>query len=249
VSRAEHHTTTRRRVLAGLVPSVLGLGLAAVLTGCGAGQITQTDTQTASINGANGTVGSMAVRNVQLAFPSDQQGTYAPGSSARVIVTIVNTGLTADQLVKITSPAATSVTIDGSATGSKTIPGGFAVSSGQDLDDSTAGPSSASVPVTTIPTTTQPPAPTTTPQSGTGASGSVVPGAPSGGTVPPSPGTPTSTAPTLPGKVTIELVGIRSLNGASLRAGLTIPITFYFANAGQVTLAQVPIGAPADASS
>ncbi len=46
--------------------------------------------------------------------------------------------------------------------------------------------------------------------------------------------------------MTIDLVGIKSLNGAPLRAGLTIPMTFYFAHAGQVTLPQVPIGAPAD---
>ena len=32
-------------------------------------------------------------------------------------------------------------------------------------------------------------------------------------------------------------------------AGLTIPLTFYFQKSGQVTLPQVPIGAPADSSS
>jgi hypothetical protein len=53
----------------------------------------------------------------------------------------------------------------------------------------------------------------------------------------------------LPGSVTIDIVQIRSVNGGSLRAGLTIPMTFYFAHAGQVTLAQVPIAAPADNAS
>jgi copper(I)-binding protein len=47
--------------------------------------------------------------------------------------------------------------------------------------------------------------------------------------------------------VKIDLVGISSVNGAPLRAGLNIPVTFYFAHAGQVTV-QVPIGAPADTS-
>jgi hypothetical protein len=49
--------------------------------------------------------------------------------------------------------------------------------------------------------------------------------------------------------VTVDLVGIRSVNGHPLRAGLTIPLTFYFQHAGHVTLAQVPIGAPSDNSS
>jgi copper(I)-binding protein len=238
VSRAEHHTTTRRRVLAGIVPSVLGIGLAAVLTGCGAGQITQTDTQLSGVNGASATVGSMAIRNAQLAYPGDQQGVYQPGSNARLVVTIVNTGLTSDTLVKVTSPGVGSITIDGSADGTKLIPGNFSVSSGLDEDDSITVPSSAAAPTTTVPTVTTTQAPPSSGEPSTPPSGSLVPSAP--------PTTTASAIPTVPGVVKIELVGIKSLNGAPLRAGLTIPMTFYFQHAGQVTLVQVPIGAPAD---
>ncbi|HEX5406040.1 MAG TPA: hypothetical protein VFX16_27505 [Pseudonocardiaceae bacterium] len=238
MSRAEHHTTTRRRVLAGIVPSVLGIGLAAVLAGCGSGQITQTDTQQSGVNGASATVGSIAIRNAQLAYPADAQGVYQPGSNARLVVTIVNTGLTSDTLMKVTSPAVGSVTIDGSADGTKLIPGNFSISSGQDRDDTTAGPSSAAAPTTTVPIVV-----TTTPVPPSG-------GAPSGSRAPSGIAPPTTTAssaaPTAPGTMKIELVGIKSLNGQPLRAGLTIPMTFYFQHAGQVTLAQVPIGAPAD---
>ncbi|HEY3747845.1 MAG TPA: hypothetical protein VGL80_01500 [Pseudonocardiaceae bacterium] len=246
MSRAEHHTTTRRRVLAGIVPSVLGIGLAAVLAGCGSGQITQTDTQLSGVNGASATVGSMAIRNAQLAYPADPQGVYQPGSSARLVVTIVNTGLTSDTLVKVTSPGVSSITIDGSADGTKLIPGNFSVASGQDEDDSTVGPSSAAAPTTTVPVVTTTPVPPSSGQPSSGQpstppSDSLVPSAPS---VPPT--TTASAVPTVPGVVKIELVGIKSLNGAPLRAGLTIPMTFYFQHAGQVTLAQVPIGAPAD---
>jgi copper(I)-binding protein len=241
VSRAEHHTTTRRRVLAGIVPSVIGIGLAAVLAGCGSGQITQTDTQLSGVNGASATVGSMAIRNAQLAYPADPQGVYQPGSSARLVVTIVNTGLTSDTLVKVTSPGVSSITIDGSADGTKLIPGNFSVASGQDEDDSTASPSSAAAPTTTVPVVTTTQAPPSSGQPSSPPSGSLVPSAPS---VPPT--TTASAVPTVPGVVKIELVGIKSLNGAPLRAGLTIPMTFYFQHAGQVTLAQVPIGAPAD---
>ncbi|HEX3649517.1 MAG TPA: hypothetical protein VHV49_13910 [Pseudonocardiaceae bacterium] len=234
MSRAEHSTPTRRRVLSGIVPSVLGIGLAAVLVGCGAGQITQTATQQSAVNGASGMIGPMALRDVQLAYPGNQQGTYAPGSTARLILTIVNTGVADDTLVRITSPAVTSVTIDGSATGSKVIPGGFSVASGLDSDDSTASSAAAPSSPSPAPTTA-----TSAPQ----ASGSVAP-SPSA----PSAPTTTSAASTAPAKVTIELVGIRSVNGGPLRAGLTIPMTFYFAHAGQVTLAQVPIGAPSASS-
>jgi hypothetical protein len=246
VSRAEHHPTTRRRVLTGLVPSVLGLGLAAVLTGCGAGQITQTDTQTASIDGANATVGQIAVRDTYLAFPNNPQGVYQPGSTARLVVTIVNTGLPDDTLVKAASPGAASVTIDGSPSGSKLIPGGFSIASyppgiagaqpttaGASSQQSSGEPGSGTV--------------TTTPGSGAGSASSVPPGVPNGsGNVSAAPPTPTSAIPVLPHQVTIELVDIRSINGGQLRAGLTIPITFYFAHAGQITLPRVPIGpAPA----
>jgi hypothetical protein len=229
VSRAEHTTPTRRRVLSGIVPSVLGIGLALTLVGCGAGQITQTATQQSGVNGTSGMVGPIAIRNLQLAFPNNAQGTYAPGSTARVLVTIVNTGVADDTLLRITSPAVTSVHIDGSPTGTKLIPGGFSVASGVDSDDSVASSSASVAP------------PATSAPAGT----SVPPSTPAGGSVAPT----TSSAPSVPGKMTIDLVGIRSVNGAALRAGLTIPMTFYFAHSGQVTLAQVPIGAPADTSS
>lgn len=223
MSRAEHPTTTRRRVLTGLVPGVLGLTL---LAACGAGQITQTDTQESAVNGASGQVGAMAVRDAQLAYPSDSQGVYAPGSNATLVVTIVNTGLTDDTLVKITSPAVTSVTIDGSASGTKLIPGNFAVASGQDLDDSGASAVASG----------SNPAPT----------GAGEPGAPTSSSLQPSGSASPSAAPSAPGTVSIVLVGIRSENGASLRPGLTIPLTFYFAKAGPLTLNNVPIGDAAD---
>lgn len=234
MSRAEHSTTTRRRVLSGVVPSVLGVGLAAVLmAGCSAGQITQTATQEPAVNGASGMAGPIAIRDAQLAFPSNAQGVYQPGSTARLIVTIVNTGIADDTLTRISSPAATSVRIDGSDTGTKLLPGGFSVASGQDPDDETAsaaGSSSAAAPTTTQPSLA--------PSSGAPSSGAVAPPAPV-----------SSSAPSQPQTVTIDLVGIRSVNGAPLRAGLTIPLTFYFQKSGQVTLPQVPIGAPADSSS
>jgi copper(I)-binding protein len=218
---------------------VLGLGLAAVLTGCGAGQISQTATQVSSVNGASGSVGPIAIRDTQLAAPGNAQQTYPPGSSARLIVTIVNTGLAADTLVKVTSPAVTTITIDGSDTGTKALPDGFAVASGVDTDDMTVNPTGGS-------SVTEP---TTTPTAISGANTPSGSSSPSGSTSPSTAKPSASRTPLPPGKVTIELVGIKSINGGALRAGMTIPVTFYFAHAGQVTLPQVPLGAPADGSS
>ncbi len=250
VSRAEHQTTTRRRVLSGIVPSVLGIGLAGVLlAGCGSGQITQTESQQSEVNGASGNVGSIAIRNAQLAYPANLQGAYAPGSTARLIVTIVNAGTTDDTLVKVTTPGAVQVEIDGSPTGSKLIPADFAVASGTDPDDESVAntpsalPSIPAAPATTTPVA--PPSGSVSPSSGAASpsSGAVFPIIPTG-SVPPT--APSSQLPNVPGKVTIDIVQIKSINGGSLIAGLTIPMTFYFAHAGQVTLAQVPIAAPAD---
>lgn len=229
--------------MAALVPAVATLGLGLLLAGCGSGQITQTDTQVAGVNGASGTIGAMAVRSAELAFPPNSaQGVYQPGSNATLIVTIVNTGITSDTLVGISTPAADGVTIDGSPNGTKVVPGGFAVRSGMDVDgtDTTAGTTSATAPTATPLTTSA-----TTTGSVPGTSGATA-SAPSGTTTTaPS----TTAAPALsPSTVQIVLTGIKEVNGAPLRSGLTIPITFSFAHAGQVTVA-VPIGAPPDNAS
>ena len=234
MSCAEHPTPNRSRAQASSCragPVGAGPGLAAVLTGCGAGQITQTATQVPSVNGANGSVGPIAIRDVQLAAPGNAQRSTRPVRRARLIVTIVNTGAHRRHARQGHQPAVTTITIDGSATGTKALPGGFAVASGVDTDDMTVNP----------------------------AGGSSVTGAdhdadrdqrrqpaerrsssPSGSASPSTAKPSASRAPALPGKVTIELVGIKAINGGALRAGMTIPVTFYFAHAGQVTLPQVP---------
>lgn len=97
--------------------AVLGLGAALLVTGCGAGQITQTDTQVAAINGASGQAGSIAVRNAELAYPGHvQPPAYLRGTDAPVMMTIVNQGGSADELVSARSDAATNITIQGSST-------------------------------------------------------------------------------------------------------------------------------------
>jgi copper(I)-binding protein len=255
VSRAAHPAQTpaaeprsgaRRRLLIG-VPAGIALG-ALVLTGCGAGQITQTDTQVAAVNGASGNAGAISVRNVELAYPGGT-GAYTAGASADLTLTIVNTGGTADTLTQITTPAATSVLIDGKADGTKPLPGGFAVSGGKSYDDNASAPMTTTTTEQT--TTTAPSAPATTGKapasggnsaSGSQTTGAVPTGAP-GSTAPSSTGN--AAVPSAPGQITVTLQGLKTVNGSPLRAGLTIPITFRFANSGEVTI-YAPIGAPAD---
>jgi copper(I)-binding protein len=236
--------SSRRRVLTRIAPALAGLGVAVLLVGCGAGQITQTDTQQSAVNGGSGQVGMIAIRDAELQFPDNAQGVYAPGSNATLIVTIANTGIDPDELLSVSSPAASSVTIDGSDTGAKPIPGNFSIVSGVDVDDSTAA---VQLPTTTAPSSA---ASTTTPETGSQTSGSETSGARTSGksstTTHAAP--TTSAAPPLPpGSVKIVLNGLRTVNGQQLRAGLTIPITFTFARAGQCTIAEVPVAAAPDA--
>ena len=105
-----------RRVL---VPTALSLLAAAslVLSGCAAGQYSQTADQVAAIDGANGTIGDIAVLNARLA-PTEREE-YPAGSDARLLLWISNDSLTADTLSGVSTSAADSVEI----TGDPAVPG------------------------------------------------------------------------------------------------------------------------------
>ncbi|APU12421.1 MULTISPECIES: hypothetical protein [Actinoalloteichus] len=106
-----------------LIPAALAAGLALVVSGCSAGQITQTSRKEPVINGINGDVGDMAVRDAQLLFPVGEDHFYPAGSSIPLSMTLVNTGRTTDRLVEITSPSAALVEVEGDTE----IPGGTTV--------------------------------------------------------------------------------------------------------------------------
>lgn len=100
-----------------LLPVAAVLAAALALSGCAAGQVSQTADQVSAIDGANGTVGYMGVRNALLATTTGSD--YAKGSNAPLQLWVSNTGIQADTLTSVTTPAATSVVINGVAT----IPG------------------------------------------------------------------------------------------------------------------------------
>jgi copper(I)-binding protein len=97
---------------------VLGLGAALVLAGCGAGQITQTDTQQAAVNGANASSasGAVAVRDASVVNRNGCQQAYTAGSDASLKLTIANSGGTPDELVSVTSTGAASASVQGQQT-------------------------------------------------------------------------------------------------------------------------------------
>ncbi len=95
-----------------LAPAV-GVALALVLSGCAAGQVSQTANQVAAIDGANGTVGSLGVRDVL--FVSTQTGGYKAGADLPMRLWVSNSSVTPDTLTGISSPAATTIQIEGAA--------------------------------------------------------------------------------------------------------------------------------------
>jgi hypothetical protein len=99
---------------------------ALALVGCGAGQITQTDRQVAAVDGAFGNLGNaIALRQVLIPYPQNQQGTYPAGSAVPVLLTIINQGNNTDELLAVTSPAASQVLV----LGTTQIPPGTTVTS------------------------------------------------------------------------------------------------------------------------
>lgn len=92
---------------------------AAVLTGCSAGQVSQTATQEPAVNGVNAQAGEISLRNVHLRAP--QQKDYVePGSEAELLFVATNGSTEApNKLVSIKTTVG-----DVALSGDQTIPAG-----------------------------------------------------------------------------------------------------------------------------
>lgn len=103
--------------------SACGLAAAVVLTGCGAGQLSQTAVQEPAVNGTNAVAGDpvtgVVLRNIHLRAP--QSVDYVPsGSKADLLFVAINESpTTPDRLVSITSDIGTVA-----VTGNPTLPPG-----------------------------------------------------------------------------------------------------------------------------
>jgi copper(I)-binding protein len=228
-----------------------GLGLAAA--GCSAGQVTQTDTQVAVVNGAEGRAGNVTVRDAQLLFPA-AHGFYEEGDDAPVAVVIANNGTSPDKLMAVTSADAS----QGEITGDSVLEASSAILG--EADEHDAG--SHATTTTGKPSVSGSPSATTTPSLPGSVSGSAAPttttGSAESGTSSPPPSSehhgtsvsqpptsstklPSSVDPSEPGVVKIVLKGLKK----KVRPGETIRVTFLFQNAGEITL-NVPIGATSE---
>jgi hypothetical protein len=100
-------------VTAGL--AACGLAVALALTGCGAGQISQTATQEPAVNGTSANIGDIALRNIHLR--AIQSTDYIqPGRTVELILVAANNSPDVDdKLVSITSDFGT-VTLTGDTT-------------------------------------------------------------------------------------------------------------------------------------
>lgn len=200
------------------------------LSSCGAGQITQTDTQVAAVDGANQDAGDIALRDVLLPYPENGAGAYPEGSDVPLQATIVNDGNAPDTLIAVRTPAATRVLVQGRTT---IPPGTSIVSVVEGRHDSTSESASA--------TASSVPGPSVGAQAPNDQSSTAAaPGEPS--TEPGQASGGEALSPLDVGELRIVLIDTTRV----LRAGLNTPITFVFRNAGPVTL-PVPIGAPQDA--
>jgi len=110
-------SSARQRPLAILRPAVaVGVGLTLLLGGCSTGQEAQTASQPPAVDGAQGQIGQIAVRNATLAYPEGGDRFYETGSDAPLLLTIVNMGNSEDELTSVTSPVAASTRVEGQHT-------------------------------------------------------------------------------------------------------------------------------------
>ncbi|MFC4377042.1 hypothetical protein ACFO5K_23445 [Nocardia halotolerans] len=89
----------RRMVTVAALAAAAGLAL----TGCSAGQHTQTSSQAPAINGNNADIGAIALRNVHIVYPESADG-HGKGGKAALALTIVNSSETVtDELTSVST--------------------------------------------------------------------------------------------------------------------------------------------------
>lgn len=215
-----------RRVL---TSGVLGLGAALALAGCGAGQITQTDTMLPAVNGALAQVGKISVRNAGVVNTNKCDQAYPTGADAQLQATIANDGATDDELVSVSSANAANATIEGQ----KLIVAGssLVVGPANSAESAATATATSSATPTSSPAGTPTSSAAGTPSSPASSSSSAAAGSSSG-----SPETGTQSRI---GHVTLTLNGLKQV----LWPGQLTPVTFVFRDAGPVTV-EIPIAAP-----
>ena len=92
------------RVRTAAAAAAVGAGLLVGLTACGSGQVSQTTNQQPAVPGAQGMTGQLALRNVELTYPSNDGATQQFDNGKPLDMTFIisnNSPDTADKLVSI----------------------------------------------------------------------------------------------------------------------------------------------------
>lgn len=243
-------------------PRVVLAALAAVgslaLAGCAAGQLAQTSEQRPTVDGANGSLGPLALRDVALEYPS--AGVYAKGGNARLRMVVASDSGSTDTLVEVRTDSAREVRVTAAAGGGSgavtPVPSATSAEPSSTPTGTSSGtPTGDSEPASPS-ATIGPGEPSDSPATGTSSSGSPAPSASGSASGTPA-GTPTPTpaatdAPPATIQIpanglvrfrddgpVIELVGLTR----QLRPTESLSVTFVFRTAGEITL-EITVGVP-----
>ena len=93
----------------GLRALLVAGGIAVLLAGCAAGQVTSTAEIVPVVDGALATVNTMDLRAIAVAPPADRS--WAEGTSAPLRMILINNSADPDQLVKVSSDRSASVQV------------------------------------------------------------------------------------------------------------------------------------------
>jgi copper(I)-binding protein len=222
--------------LARRLAAAVAVGATALLaTACSAGQTAQTAMERSTVDGAAADVGTVALRNVRVAYPSN--GRYTSGSSASLEFSAVNTGMQEDELISVRADLAGSVVVHPASDGavSDTATPSESVTPSGSSSPSTSGTASGSA---------------SSSASGTASGSASGSASPTGSTSASSSADGEQKAVTLPPGTlvvfsnTAALVQLTNL-ATDLVPGQIVQVTFTFAKSGTVTV-PVPVGTPQD---
>ncbi|MQY24525.1 copper chaperone PCu(A)C [Nocardia aurantia] len=203
--------------------AALAAGAALVLSGCGAGQLSQTASQVAAVNGNSANVGKVSLRNVRILLPAAEDYTNAKGGKAVLAFSAINGGAAApDELTSITTDLG-AVRISPAAP--ELPPLQTLVAAGPQAGHAATPAASSSAPATPTAGAAASSTPATASSTPAG-SGAAAAGKPSA-----EPNTENKT-------VLVEITGLTK----DITPGLTYPVTFNFKDNGTV-LVNVPVDA------
>ncbi|MCM6772835.1 hypothetical protein NDR87_05755 [Nocardia sp. CDC159] len=214
-SKARRHAVTVAAFAAGAVLA---------LSGCSAGQISQTADQVAAVNGNSADVGQVALRNVRLLLPPSEEYNNAKGGKAVLAFSAVNGGSAkADELTSITSDLGT---VKITPANPQLPPGATVVADAPKPGAHVAAPTTTAAPTSAA-------APTSSPAASTAAASSATAQQHGDHAAPAAEGAA--------GPLLVEVTGLTK----DVTPGLTYQVTFNFKDAGTVAV-NVPVDAGPD---